>query len=209
MEVEAVTDMFAVYAQENPQIETPDTDHTSLATTYVTETSIDDNINNLKLSDQEKNTKKALLQKEKDEKKALLQKEKDEKKALLQKEKDEKKALLQKEKDEKKAQLEKEKELKQKKQKKTKDTNATDTNNATDTSDTLQQVTTAIIHANTNNNNTKIVKVDGITYTIHLLNNHVYDHNNTHVGTFDPKDKSIEFHQDQEQEQEDNIDINL
>ena len=235
MEVESVTDMFAVYAQQKDQTST--TDHTLLTTTHVTltETTIDDNNTNttnnhtnttnnhtnttdtalqqLKLSDEDKLHKKEqlkiqkALEKEQKEAKKIQEKNDKEAKKIQDKEAN-KKNNTKKNKDNNKDNKDNNKDNKDNK----------DTNNANTTDTLTQQVTTAIQKANNTNNNTKIVKVDGQTYTIHLLTNHVYDHNNTHVATFDPNDKSIEFfHTDdddqeqQQQQQQDKIlhDVNL
>jgi len=200
MQVEAVTDMFALYHEPQPIESQPEPEQEQQPITPET----------LKLNNDEKDAKKAQLEAkkvqekaEKEAKKAQEKAEKEAKKAQEKQEKADKKALEKQEKADKKA-------LEKTNKTNTKETNTTDTNNAntadTNNANITQQVTDTILaHNNTKNTNTntktKTIKVDGVTYTLHIDNNQVYDQNNNHVGNFDPNEKSIEFFEEQDEEE--------
>ena len=186
MQVEAVTDMFALYQEPQP-IETLSETPSVPSETPITH-------DTLKLNTDEKALKKADFQAKKEQDK---------------KDKEAKKLQEKAEKEAKKLQEKAEKEAK----KKTKDTNnantTSDTNNANITSDTnnaniTQQVAHTIIQAQTQ---TKTIKVDGQVYTLHIHNNHVYDLDNNHVGNFDPIEKAIEFFDQQDEDDDDDEEL--
>lgn len=224
IEVESVTDMFALYAQANPQNETPsEPEPEPIQDDNITQDTEQDPVLKLQLSDEDKHNKKALLdaKKEQDKLAKQQQKELEKQQKLVQKEQEKLTKLAQKEAEKKLKEQQKEQAKLQKEQEKLQKQKATKNNtNNTNTETNTNTNTHTETNTNTNTNTEQIVtqtivnaqplpkikyvKIDGKPYTIHLDTNQVYELEQ-HVGTYDPEEKSIEFfdEQDDEQEQED------